>query len=275
MKINTNTMAQKSVLGAGKAHEGLNRSLERISTGLKINRAADDASGMSIASSLKSSSLAMGQGIRNANDGISIVQIADGALGEMSDILQSIRTNVLNAANGSQSQESRNAIQAEITGAVEALDDIARSTTFNGQTLLDGSFSNKQFAVGEETLIGVSVPAVDSTKLGSSETGSLSSIDVTTAEGAQEALETVDQALDQVNRARSDVGSTQNQFASSINNLASSRINMAAARSTIMDVDLAEESMVLNQMKTLEKASLFALAQANDVRKSSVATLLG
>jgi flagellin len=217
--------------------------------------------------------MAMGQGIKNANDGISIAQIADGALGEMGDILQSIRTNVLTAANGSQSQESRNAIQMEISGAVEALNDIARSTTYNGQTLLDGSFSNKQFAVGENSVIGLSIPGV--TTLGGGETGSLSSLDVTTADGAQEALETVDQALDQLNRARSDVGSSQNQFASSINNLATSRINMEAARSQIEDVDLAEESMVLSQMKTLEKASLFALAQANETRKNSLVNLLG
>ena len=121
MRINSNTMAQKAVIGAGKAHEGLNQSLERISTGRQINRASDDASGMSIASSLRSSALALGQGVKNANDGISIAQIADGALGEMTDILQSIRTNVVAAANGSQSQESRNAIQAEIAGSLEAL----------------------------------------------------------------------------------------------------------------------------------------------------------
>ena len=275
MRINSNTLAQKAVLGAGKAHEGLNQSLERISTGRQINRASDDASGLSIASSLKSSALAMGQGIKNANDGISITQIADGALGEMTDILQSIRTNVVAASSDGQSQESRNAIQEEIAGALEALDDIAAGTTYNGQTLLDGSFSNKQFAVGENSAIGISVPAVDSSVLGSDETGSLSSIDVTSTEGAQAALETVDQALDQLNQARSGVGSSQNQFASSINNLSTTRINMEASQSQIMDVDLAEESMVMNQMKVLEKASLFALSQANETQKNSLVNLIG
>lgn len=275
MRIQSDTLAQKAVLGSGRAHQGLANSLERISTGRQINKAADDASGMSIASSLNSRALAMGQGIKNATDGISIAQIADNALGGMTDILQSIRTNVLAAASGSQSQESRNAIQAEIAGSIQALDDIAQSTTYNGQNLLDGTFSNKSFMVGEQTVIGMTIPGVGSQVLGSGEGNTLATLDVTTEEGASSALSTVDQALDQVVQARSSLGSTQNQFSSSINNLAVSRISMASSRSQIMDVDLAEESMVLNQMKVLEKASLFALSQAGQVKKNSIASLLG
>lgn len=188
MRINSNTTAQKAALGAGRAHEGLTQSLARISSGKRINRASDDASGMAIASSLRSSALAMGQGMANANDGISIAQIADGALREMSDILQSIRSNVVAASNGSQSQDSLVAIQDDISGALKALDDVAGATTYNGQTLLDGSFSNKQFAVGENTIIGVSIPAAGSSVLGSSASGSLADIDVTTAEGPQPPL---------------------------------------------------------------------------------------
>lgn len=274
MRINSNTIAQKAALAAGNAYEGLTESLERISTGKKINSASDDASGLSIASSLRSSALAMGQGIANANDGISIAQIADGALGEMTSILQSVRTSVVAAANGSQSQDSLAAIQDDISGSIAALDDVADSTTYNGQSLLDGSFSNRQFAVGEDTTIGVSIPEVSSSVLGSSDT-SLAGIDVTTAEGAQAALEAVDEALSQVNQARSEVGSSQNQFTSSINNLSTTRVNLLAAESEIMDVDLAEESMVLSQMKALSQASLFALSQANESQKSSLANLLG
>ena len=198
-----------------------------------------------------------------------------GALGNMGDILQSIRTNVLTAANGSQSQESLNAIQAEIDGAVNALDDIVQSTSYNGQTLLDGNFSSRQFAVGENSTLSISIPAVGSSVLGSSETGSLASIDVTSPEGAQAALETIDQSLDQISQARSSVGSSQNEFASSINTLSTARINLESAQSQIMDMDLAEESMVLSQMKTLEKASLFALAQTNKVQKAGLVNLLG
>jgi len=274
MRVNFNTTAQKSVIAAGNASEGLASSLERISTGKKINSASDDSSGMSIASSLKSSALAMGQGIANANDGTSIAQITDGALGQMNDILQSIRVNVVAAANGSQSQDSLVAIQEDISGALKALDDVAASTSYNGQSLLDGSFSNKQFVVGENSVINLSIPEANSTVLGSNEI-SLSQIDVTTADGAQTALGVVDEALSQVNQARSEVGSSQNQFSSTINNLSTTRINTMASESSIMDVDLAEEAMVLNQMKVLEKASLFALSQANETQKSSLASLLG
>jgi len=275
MKINSNTLAQKAVYGTGNAHRGLTDSLERISTGRRINKASDDASGMTIASSLKSKALAMGQGVKNANDGISITQIADGALGQMTDILQSVRTQVVQAANGSQSQESLEAIQADITGSLEAFDEIARSTSFNGQTLLDGSFSNKIFAMGEEGAIDISIQGMGSSSLGSGEEGTLGTINVTTPEGAQVALETIDQSLEQLSRVRSEVGSTQNQFESSIQNMTASRINMEASQSQIMDVDLAEESMVMNQMKVLEKASIFALSQANEIKKKSLVNLLG
>jgi len=274
MRINSNAIAQKAALAAGNANESLTESLERISTGKKINNASDDASGLSIASSLRSSALSMGQGIANANDGIAITQIADGALGQMSDILQSVRTSVVAAANDSQSQESLTAIQDDISGSIVALDDVAGATTYNGQSLLDGSFSSKQFAVGEDATIGVSIPEVSSAVLGSSDT-SLAEIDVTTAEGAQAALAAVDEALAQVNQARSDAGSSQDQFSSSISNMSTTRVNLLAAESEIMDVDLAEESMVLSQMKALSQASLFALSQANETQKSSLASLLG
>jgi flagellin len=274
MTIDFNSSAQKAAMASGNAYEGLTSALERISTGKQINRASDDAAGMRIASSLRSRALAMGQGIANASDGMSIAQVADGALGEMRTILESVRTNVVAAANGSQSQKSLTAIQKDISGALEALDDVAGATTYNGQMLLDGSFSDRQFVLGENSVISLSVPAADTRVLGSSES-SLAQIDVTTADGAQTALDAVDQALSQVSQARSQVGSSQNQFASSIENLTTTRLNTLAAESTIMDVDLAEESMVLSQMKTLEKAGLFALSQANKIHKENLANLLG
>ena len=263
MGINFNIASQQAIRQTGIARSGFSDSLNRIATGKKINSGADDASGMTIASRLKSQSLAMGQSMKNANDGISVTQVADGALGQMTEILQSIRTNVLSAANGTQSQESLQAIQADIDGSLTALNEIVDTTRFNGQSLLSGSFTNKSFSIGEGSSIDISISSVATDHLGSSDSGFLSGIDVTTAEGAQNALDTVDQAMDQISQARSNVGSTQNHFDSAIQGLSTGMINLEAAQSQIMDTDLAEESMIMSQMKLLEKASAFALTEAN------------
>ena len=262
MRINSNIASQQAIQRAGSARSGLSDSLNRIATGKKINSGADDASGMTIASRLKSQSLAMGQAMKNANDGISVTQVADGALGQMTEILQSIRTNVLAAANGSQSADSLQAIQADIEGSITALNEIVDTTQFNGQSLLSGSFTNKSFSVGQGSTIDVSISSVETDHLGSSDTGFLSGIDVTTADGAQNALDTVDQAMDQLNQVRSNLGSTQNHFESTIQGLSTGMINLEAAQSQIMDTDLAEEAMIMNQMELLEKASTFALTKA-------------
>lgn len=262
MRINSNYASQQALRQSNAARSGMMDSLNRIATGNKINKSADDASGMMIASSLKSRSLAMGQAMQNANEGISITQVADGALGEMTEILQSIRTRVLAAANGSQSADSLKAIQDDINGSVSALNDIVDNTSYNGQPLLSGSFTDKSFSLGDSGLIGISIPSVSPDQLGGSN-GFLSGIDVTSAEGAQAALEVVDLAMDQIGSVRSGLGSTQNHFSSAIQNLGTGMVNMEAAHSQIMGTDLAEEVMIMNQMKNLEKASAFALSKAN------------
>ncbi|HCY87811.1 MAG TPA: hypothetical protein DHV36_21930 [Desulfobacteraceae bacterium] len=263
MRINSNYASQQAIQQSNNARSGLTDSLNRIATGNKINKGADDASGMMIASSLKSQSLAMGQAMQNANEGISITQVADGALGEMTEILHSIRTNVLAAANGSQSAESLQAIQSDINGSISALNDIVSNTSYNGQSLLSGSFTNKSFSMGEGGSIGISIASVAPDQLGDSESGFLSGIDVTSAEGVQDALDVVDLAMEQINQTRSTLGSTQNQFGSAIQNMGVSMVNLEAAQSQIMDTDLAEEVMVMKQMENLEKASTFALSKAN------------
>lgn len=274
MRINSNIAAGQAVRQAGIARSGLNDSLNRIATGRKINSGADDASGMAIASRLKSQTLAMGQAMENASDGISITQVADGALGQMTEILQSIRSNVIAAAGGGHSQESLQAIQADIEGSLTALNDIAENTSFNGQPLLSGSFTDKAFSMGSDSSISISIPSVGAGQLGSSDTGFLSGIDVTTAEGAQNALDTVDQAMEQIGQVRSSLGSTQNHFDSAIQGLETGMINLQAAQSQIMDTDLAEESMIMNQMKLLEKTSTFALSKANE-SKGHLLNLIG
>lgn len=275
MKINTNTSSMFATNQLGDAYKSFSDSINRVSTGKRINKAADDASGMTIANRLSSQAAGMGQAIKNANDAISVTQIADGALEEAANIIKTIKTKSIQAASDSQSHDSRAAIQSDINNALESLDRIAETTSFNGQKLLSGAFTDKQFQVGANSneTVEISIQSSDSAHLGSEESGSLSSVDVTTFEGAQKAIEIADEALEQVNAIRSSVGAKQNQLTSTINNLSSSRINIYASESTIRDVDLAEESMNMARLETLAKARTFAAAQANASQKNVMALL--
>lgn len=243
----TNGYTTNSILNALQKSTGeMNNSLERISTGRRINSAADDASGLIIADGLNSQARSMGQEIQNLNNDISRIQIGDSALGDATEIMQGIREKALQAASDSQTGETRAAIQTDVTGAVKALDDLYSTTTFGGQQILEGS------------------PGL----------AALQGIDLGTREGAEQALETIDTALEEVQTARSDLGSRQNQAASQVNNLYNTYVATQSAESQIRDVDIAEEAMNLNRLKVMQKANILALAQSNVSRKS-VMSLLG
>lgn len=264
LTINQNPTALIAAKMLEKANTGLNDSIERMATGQKINSAADNASGMTIADSLKSQSLAAGQEIQNANDNVSIAQTADGALGQITDLLQDIRIQAVDAAGGSHSQESLAAIQSDIKGSVDTIDDIAGTTSYNGQSPLDGTYNKS----------GLSIASADASTLGSEETGFLSNIDITSTEGAQQTIATVDLALDQIAQNRFSVGAGENQYFSEIRNLSTTQINLMASESEIRDADITEESILLNQMKLLEGAATYALNQSNASRDTLV-DLLG
>lgn len=175
LRINTNVSALMSHKNMIKNDNALSASLEKLSSGLRINKAADDASGMAIADSLKSQSLGLGQAIRNANDGISMVQTADGALEESINIVNTIKTKSIQAAQDGQTTESRKAIQADVNKLMEELDAIAKTTAFNGQKLLSGQFTNKKFQVGAYSgeTVGVSIGSSEAGKIGHLTTGLL------------------------------------------------------------------------------------------------------
>ena len=168
LRINTNVASLNAHKNMIKNDNSLSSSLERLSSGLRINKAADDASGMSIADSLKSQANGLGQAIRNANDGINIVQTADAALEESINIINTIKTKSIQAAQDGQTTESRGAIQSDINKLMEELDMIANTTSFNNQKLLSGSFTNKQFQVGAYSgeTVGISIGSSESTKIG-------------------------------------------------------------------------------------------------------------
>lgn len=264
-RINTNTGSAFSSYQLQKNQQDLTGSLQRLSTGKRINNASDDAAGMVIANRLASQSKGFGQAIRNANDAISITQVADGALGQATDLIQDIRVRAIQAASAAQSPGSRQAIQADINKSLDSLKDIAQNTSFNGQKLLSGEFADKQFQVGASSgeTIEISLGSIDPSKISDETLGALVDIDVTTQDGAQAAIEVADVALDYISQQRSQVGSRQNKLESTINNLSNARINTLSAESEIRDLDYAEESVNLNKIKLLAKARTFAQAQAN------------
>ncbi len=168
LRINTNIAAMNAHKNMIKNDSGLSASLEKLSSGLRINKAADDASGMAIADALKSQALGLGQAVRNANDGISMVQTADGALDESINIVNTIKTKAIQAAQDGQTTESRKAIQSDINKLLEELDIIAKTTAFNGQKLLSGNFTNKAFQIGaySQETVGISIASGESSKIG-------------------------------------------------------------------------------------------------------------
>ena len=167
-RINTNISAMNAYVNSSSTGRALDESISKLSSGLRINKAADDASGMTIADSLKSQASALGQAIANGNDAIGIVQTADKAMDEQLSILNTIRTKAVQAAQDGQTSESRAALQSDISRLMEELDNIATTTSFNGQQLLNGNFSNKNFQIGAyaNQTVQVSIGATESDKIG-------------------------------------------------------------------------------------------------------------
>lgn len=275
LTINSNN-SSSAINQLGHTQKNFASSLEKIASGRRINKASDDAAGMAIADILLSQARGMGQALRNANDAISIAQVADSALSQSTDLVQSIRVKALQAANASQSTESRQALQSDINSSLAQLDKIAQNTTYNGQQLLSGTFTGKEVQVGANSgeTIKLSIASAAAGNLGSPALGNLSEVNVLIQESAQDAIKIADAALEQIDAARAEIGSTQNQLASTINNLAATGTNLLSATSSISDVDLAEEAIDFNSLKVLTEVKAFALAQTGKINKQNILSLL-
>lgn len=263
-RINTNVGAMNAHMYSTKNNVGLDNSLAHLSSGLRINKAADDAAGLAIADSLRSQASGLGQSIRNANDGIGLVQTADGALEEVSNILNRMRTLAVQSSNDTQSSTSRGFIQDEINVLLVNIDNIASQTKFNGQTLLDGTFSGKLFHIGAYSGETVSL------SIGTATTDALavSSADLSTQSGAEAAISAIDLALDTLNGIRSLLGATQNQLESVVRNISVTQVNVTAAESQIRDVDFAAESASFNKHNIMAQSGSYAMSQANAVQQN-------
>jgi len=280
LRINTNIAALNAQRNLNSSQLALERSLDRLSSGLRITRAGDDAAGLSISENLRAQIRGLSQAQRNANDGISVIQTAEGALNEISNILIRLRElAVQSSSTAGISNSERSFLQNEFSALQSEITRIAQATQFGGRTLLDGTLSG----TGNSLTFQVGIfnnDTVDrfSLDIGSATTSGLgiqsAQAAVSTAAAAQSALATVDTALTSVSTLRGNLGASQNRLQSTINNLAVSIETLSAANSRIRDVDVAAETAALTRAQVLQQAGIAVLAQAN-VSSQVALTLLG
>jgi len=274
--VNTNVSALNAQRQLFSSSSALDTSYERLSSGFRINSAADDAAGLQISERLSSQIGGITQAVRNANDAISLTQTAEGALGETTTALQRIRQLAVQSQNGINSAADREALNTEVTALKTEISRIATATEYNGESLFDGGYSAK-FLVGANSgqTISINLSAGSIDTAGFSATGlGLASLSVATAVGASTALATIDTALSAIGVMRADLGAAENRFQSSIRNLSNVNENLASARSRILDTDFASETANLTKNQILQQASIAVLSQANN-RPQTALSLLG
>ncbi|GAA4919985.1 flagellin [Nesterenkonia rhizosphaerae] len=272
MQINTNVAALNAHRNLSNTQNALSSSLEKLSSGLRINRAADDAAGLSISEGLRSQVNGMAVAARNAQDGISVIQTTEGALTEAHSILQRVRDLAVQAGNDSNNAESRAAINSEISALGDELARIAGNTNFNGINLLDGSSASLTFQIGAGNTENDQL-TVDLTNLTDVAT-IIQDLDITDSAIALTAIGSIDAQITAVSGARADLGAQQNRMESAINSLNVTRENLSAAESRIRDVDMASEMVNFTRSNILSQAGTAMLAQANQ-STSGVLQLLG
>lgn len=277
MKIMHNMQAMNSnrMLGVNTLAQA--KSTERLSSGYRINRAADDAAGLTISEKMRAQIRGLAQASANAQDGISCVQTAEGALNEVEDMLQRMNELAVKSANGTNTSADREAIQKEVSALQEEISRVAESTEFNTQKLLNGDFAGnkaKVLQVGaendEDQTIKINIAAMDANSLGVDS----SKVNVSTKDGAKSAIDAIKEAINKVSAQRSDLGAVQNRLEHTIKNLDNVVENTTAAESQIRDTDMATEMVNYVKNNILQQAGQSMLAQANQLTQG-VLTLLG
>lgn len=262
--IGTNIAAMKANSASTVASNSLATSMQRLSSGKRINSAKDDAAGLAIATKMTAQINGLNAAARNANDGISLAQTAEGALGEISNMIQRIRELAVQSASGTVTDDDRAGLDAEAQALLTQIDKIAGTTNFNGVALLDGTNASVSIQVGTTSGDTVSVTLVD----GTTATLGIDSVDLSTASGADSALADLDTALTDVAAGRAGLGASQNQLSATISNISSTVTNLTEARSRVEDVDFSAETTSLAKAQILSQASTAMLAQANQAQQN-------
>ncbi|GLO51600.1 flagellin domain-containing protein [Pseudomonas asiatica] len=282
LTVNTNTTSLGVQKNLNRASDALSTSMTRLSSGLKINSAKDDAAGLQIATRMTSQIRGQTMAIKNANDAISIAQTAEGAMQEQTNILQRMRELAVQSRNDSNSTKDREALDKEFQSMLKEIDRIAASTQLNGKNLLDGTSGVMTFQVGSNTGSDNQITISLSSSMSSGTGGALSGLGSKAITGTSAnieanytaAMSAIDDALQAINTTRADLGAAQNRLTSTINNLQNINENAEAARGRVQDTDFAAETAQLTKQQTLQQASTSVLAQANQL-PSAVLKLLG
>ena len=284
MRINTNVSSLTAQEAATNTNNSIKNSLEKLSTGLKINKASDDASGLAIADKLRTQVTSINQGISNGNSAVTLLQIADKSMDEQGKILDTVKSKLIQANTATTSSAGRAAIAKDITKLLEQLDNIAKQVNYNGLQLLQSSSTSQtsstahSFQIGEKATDTISLGAIKANTSGLSLTTlkNMATTEVSTAEngtGMTRALASsqqvvVDAAINKLNEYRGEVGSTQNQVESAVRNLMTQSTNIKAAEAIIRDVDYAQESANFNKLNIISQAGSYAISQANAAQQN-------
>ena len=274
LTINTNVTSLNAQRNLARTQDGLTTSVQRLSTGLRINSAKDDAAGLAISEKLRTQVTGFTVATRNTNDGISLAQTAESSLVEVSNNLQRIRELAVQAKNGTNSTDDRTALNNEVTALKEEISRIGGSANFNGIKLLDGTGGNAgaiDIQVGSESseVITANLASANISNLGggniTTSAGAAGAGGVDTAANAGQLITDVDNALKYVNSARASLGAIQNRFSSVINSLGNSMEAATASRSRVLDADFASETANLTKSQILQQAGVAQLSQANQL----------
>ncbi|MEO0441190.1 MAG: flagellin, partial [Pseudomonadota bacterium] len=247
----------------------LAKSIERLSTGSRINSASDDAAGLAVATRMTSEVRGLNMAIRNANDGISLAQTAEGGMNEITNMLQRMRELAVQSANGTLSAGDRTNLQAEVGELISQIGDVASRTQFNGVALLDGTNASLAIQTGSNAAetVSIALTDVDATALG------VNASSVATVADANTALTTIGTALDTITTAQATLGASQNRLQTTVSNLTDRVTNITESRSRIMDVDFSAETTNLAKSQILSQASTAMLAQANQSQQGVLSLL--
>jgi len=279
LNVNTNVPSINAQRQLGITNQQLTKSLERLSSGLRINRAADDAAGLAITSKMRTELNGYSQAVRNANDGISLIQTAEGSLNEVYNVLDRIRTISEQSANGILGQEERDLIDTEFKELYAEIDRITQVANFNGKKLLDGSISSASTAVSLQVgvkntandRIAVRVDDVSASALGLGNNGTITTL--STQDMARSALDIVDSAISTISENRGRLGAQQNRLESTIANINITIENQSASVSRIRDVDFAQETANFTKQQILMQAGTAILGNANGLPQSALSLL--
>jgi len=263
MRINHNISALNTYRQLSFNNTQTAKNLEKLSSGYRINRAGDDAAGLAISEKMRGQIRGLEMATKNAQDGISLIQTAEGALNETHAILQRIRELAVQAANDTNTDNDRAELQKEVDQLLQEIDRIANTTQFNTKNLLDGSLSGSGliFHIGanQDQNVTLTISSMRASGLG------VSGIDISSQSGANNAITTIDNAIDKVSSERAKLGAMQNRLEHTINNLGAAAENLTAAESRIRDVDMAKEMMEFTKNSILTQAAQAMLAQANQL----------